>query len=441
LHGMGVLNGSNEEALAVAVKALQHPAAGVRKAAIEVLPKTPATLDAMVAANVFKDADLRVRLAATLALIDTPPVEAMGALLVDMADQEENISDLWLRHALVIASNLNSDAFQAAFRSRGLEENPALMNATLAQRLAYGPRLHTVNLRRTFGRQASTEAPEVMEKEILISGEVDRAGRGGAAPLSGMVAAQGNRTNGYGLYVLEDILYFHINQDGKVYQVKSAEPVPATFTFKAGLQKDGTMRLLVNEKEVATGKAAGLFKKDLDVPLRIGADMRKGMERIIHHPDSMFFLRAGLNNAKLELLGDILVKTEKGTVKVDQVIKLTTVKDIMKFNRELITAKAGTTIQIVLDNIDYMQHNLVLIHPNTLDKVGAAADQMVHDQDGAKMAYVPKMPEVIGATTLVNPGETYTLTVTLPATPGDYPYVCTFPGHWRMMNGILRVTP
>jgi azurin len=32
------------------------------------------------------------------------------------------------------------------------------------------------------------------------------------------------------------------------------------------------------------------------------------------------------------------------------------------------------------------------------------------------------------------------LTIKLPNVPGDYPYICTFPGHWRIMKGILRVT-
>jgi azurin len=41
---------------------------------------------------------------------------------------------------------------------------------------------------------------------------------------------------------------------------------------------------------------------------------------------------------------------------------------------------------------------------------------------------------------LINPGKNYTITFKVPATPGDYPYLCTFPGHWRTMNGILRVT-
>jgi azurin len=72
--------------------------------------------------------------------------------------------------------------------------------------------------------------------------------------------------------------------------------------------------------------------------------------------------------------------------------------------------------------------------------VGAAADKLAQDPNGAKMNYVPKIPEVLKATPLINPGGKYTLTIKLPDVPGDYPYVCTFPGHWRLMNGILRVT-
>jgi azurin len=106
----------------------------------------------------------------------------------------------------------------------------------------------------------------------------------------------------------------------------------------------------------------------------------------------------------------------------------------------LITAKAGTTIQIVLQNPDFMQHNLVVIKPKTMEKVGAAADLLAQDPNGAKMQYIPKMPEVIAATPLINPAGKFTLTIKVPAITGDYPYICTFPGHWRIMNGVMRVT-
>jgi putative membrane-bound dehydrogenase-like protein len=121
-------------------------------------------------------------------------------------------------------------------------------------------------------------------------------------------------------------------------------------------------------------------------------------------------------------------------------ITLKVVRDQMKFDQQLITAKAGTTIEIILDNPDFMQHNFVLIKPGTSNQVGAAADKLAQNADGAKLQYVPQMPEVLKATPLVNPGQKFTLTLKVPDRPGDYPYLCTFPGHWRIMNGVLRVT-
>lgn len=445
IHGLGGFDGSNTEAINVATNALKHPSAGVRRAAIQVLPRTETTYDALTIAGVFADPDLRVRLAAVLALVDIGPVSSMGELLVDMASREENVADLWLRHALVIASTVNSESFQAAFRSRGLDNNPALIDASLPQLLAFGPRLATTNLRRTFGRQQSTDAPEVAQREILVTADIERSTRPNAQgqpppPASGMIVAQGNRTNGYAVYMLDNQVYYQLNQNGKSYQVATTQAVPPKFSLKAALQKDGTMKLLINDELTGTAKTPGLFKKNLDLPLRIGSDLRKGNERIFNHPDSIFGLRASLSNAKLQTLADASVLPASASVKVDQVIYISTVKDVMKYDKQLITAKAGTTIQIVLQNVDFMQHNLLLIKPNALDKVGTAADQLAQDPNGVKMAYVPTMPEILASTPLVNPGDKYVLTVTLPSTPGDYPYVCTFPGHWRMMNGVLRLT-
>jgi azurin len=55
------------------------------------------------------------------------------------------------------------------------------------------------------------------------------------------------------------------------------------------------------------------------------------------------------------------------------------------------------------------------------------------------MHYVPNIPEVLFHTRLVNPQETVKLQFTAPQQPGDYPYVCTFPGHWSLMNGVMKV--
>ena len=46
---------------------------------------------------------------------------------------------------------------------------------------------------------------------------------------------------------------------------------------------------------------------------------------------------------------------------------------------------------------------------------------------------------IIAATRLLNHKETQVLEFTAPTTPGDYDYLCTFPGHWRMMRGVMKV--
>ena len=120
-------------------------------------------------------------------------------------------------------------------------------------------------------------------------------------------------------------------------------------------------------------------------------------------------------------------------------INLRVVENIMKYDKQLLTVKAGQKVIINFSNPDNMQHNLVIVQRGALEKVGAAADAMLQDPKAAAKNYVPKMPEVLHFTRLLNVDEEVTLQFTAPSQPGDYPFVCTFPGHWRIMNGILRV--
>jgi azurin len=113
---------------------------------------------------------------------------------------------------------------------------------------------------------------------------------------------------------------------------------------------------------------------------------------------------------------------------------------MMKFDKESFTVKAGQEVIIELENTDGMQHNMLIVQQGALETVGAAADAMLRDPNAAQKQYVPEIPEVLHATKLLNPEEIVTLRFTAPEEPGDYPFVCTFPGHWRMMNGIMKVT-
>lgn len=122
-----------------------------------------------------------------------------------------------------------------------------------------------------------------------------------------------------------------------------------------------------------------------------------------------------------------------------EVVRLKTVREEMRYDKKEFTVTAGKTIEIVLENPDAMQHNLVIGKPKSMEIIGAAADKLITAKDGADKGYVPSIPQVIAATPLVNPDQTYRLRFTAPATPGSYPFVCTFPGHWRIMNGVMNV--
>ena len=74
-----------------------------------------------------------------------------------------------------------------------------------------------------------------------------------------------------------------------------------------------------------------------------------------------------------------------------------------------------------------------------MEKIGKAADKMITDPEAAANHYIPNIPEVLFSTPLIQPNQTAKLKFTAPTKPGEYPYVCTFPGHWRLMNGTMMV--
>jgi azurin len=79
--------------------------------------------------------------------------------------------------------------------------------------------------------------------------------------------------------------------------------------------------------------------------------------------------------------------------------------------------------------------------PNSRELVGVIADMMQPTQlDGQGRAFVPANPAILGATKLVEAGQSARLKLTAPEAEGDYEYVCTFPGHWSVMWGRLVVT-
>ena len=122
------------------------------------------------------------------------------------------------------------------------------------------------------------------------------------------------------------------------------------------------------------------------------------------------------------------------------VLELSAVPQKLAFDKTELSVRAGAEVELVLKNPDQMQHNAVVGRPGSFERLGAAADALARSPNGAERGYVPTSADVIAATKLADPGETVRVRFTAPATPGEYPFVCTFPGHWRVMRGVLKVT-
>jgi len=256
LNGLGLLNGANEEALAVAEGALGHPSAGVRKAALQVLPLTSRSMVAIQKAGLLNDANLNTRLAAFLTIADMPANDDMGKFLSAALKVPQNANDYWLSRAIPIAM---------ATHVKGFGEETK--NANLAA--------------------------------------IDRA--------------------------------------------------------------------------------------------------------------------------------------NISTAKIDQTVKIAVVQNAMKYDTKTFTVKAGSMVEVDFSNLDFMQHNFLVLQKGSLEKVGAAADKLAQDPKGIEQNYIPKIPEVLFSTTLVEPQKSFKLKFRVPADAGDYPFICSFPGHWRIMNGIMKV--
>ena len=120
----------------------------------------------------------------------------------------------------------------------------------------------------------------------------------------------------------------------------------------------------------------------------------------------------------------------------DAVLTLGTLPGLLYDVTEM-TVRAGDRVKLIFDNQDDMPHNFLLVVPGAADKVGEAALKMGIRGPGRE--YVPDMPEVLSYTRLIEPGQADTIYFRVPTEPGLYEYVCTYPGHYLLMRGVLRV--
>jgi putative membrane-bound dehydrogenase-like protein len=136
LHGLGALDGSEPAATSAAVGALKHRSAGVRRNAVQVLPRREESVNAVLDAGLLSDADPHVRLAALLALADQAPSAAAARAVAAALDDEANVTDRWLVDGLTAAAATHAEPFLQAAARRHWSRPPRPAVLVLLERVA-----------------------------------------------------------------------------------------------------------------------------------------------------------------------------------------------------------------------------------------------------------------------------------------------------------------
>ncbi|MDX2045201.1 MAG: plastocyanin/azurin family copper-binding protein [Chitinophagaceae bacterium] len=120
----------------------------------------------------------------------------------------------------------------------------------------------------------------------------------------------------------------------------------------------------------------------------------------------------------------------------DQVLRIGT-RPGLKFDKTLLQVKAGSKVKLVFNNNDDMMHNVVITSPGAADDVAALALNM--GLKGQSLNYVPSTAKVLFYTALLQPNSSESIYFIAPDKPGDYIFVCTYPGHASVMRGVFKV--
>jgi putative membrane-bound dehydrogenase-like protein len=449
IHGLGALDGANPEAVAVAQRALNHPAAGVRKTALRVLLKTSESLAAILSAGSLTDENLNTRLAAFLALSELPPSEEAGRALYEVSKRADVVEDEWLPEALYIAAVRHAAGF---FDAHAADVGAAEF-ASLATRAARGD----------LGEFPDWSVPTLSE---------DDWGTAQVPAVRGRGAPQMGPFTGIAWYRRE--INLPANAAGKVAKLHLARPGNADITYINGTRVGATDNMqTVRQYDIP----AGLLKAGSNV-IAIRAESR-GRGGVFGQPDSVFIAGSGF---KVPLAGEWKHKVEEtweanqrrtfsGAIPLAQqllkhynpmemvlakgsdndgaaiadddanVVALTlgVIPGVNRFDKTTLTIKAGQRVRLTFKNTDDMQHNVVITERDSYETVEKQLNEMLSDPNAMSRGFIPESNLILHATPLVDAHQTATLTFTAPTTPGDYPFVCTFPGHWVTMRGILRV--
>lgn len=403
LHGLGLAGSENPDVMEAVAQAMYHPSSSVRRAAIMMLPRNHEMLEELINAGFFPtrdapgemgytlpvrfmfNADPKVKLEALLAVSEMPSDVRVGRALAEMIMVEENANDRWLRDAITIAAARNEVEFLEnillnRFNDEANEDfknNAATVVERIARHFAMGERPDL----QVAGMLLSLESADIVIGSTFLEGLTEEW--------------QDDRKP-----ILDEYLEEHLRE--------MAQNMPEEFREKLNVlaEKWGHPGLF----EPAVEEAAAVVQP---AEHHAHPEPSPATPRTVPYDEGASITAAD---------GDTLTVRSFGAD--------------LSYDVTEIRASAGAVITIRYDNTQSeMPHNVVFVFgEDDIYPVGMAALRAQHHE------YIPVDDEayskIFGYTRLARPGEAAYVTITVPP-PGSYPYICTYPGHFTMMQGRL----
>ncbi len=493
LKGLGALD---EQTLEVA---LTHPAPSMRKNGVQVMEHNEQSVAQILKFDLLNDKDLLVVMNALLNFSKSPMNAAAEQAFFDRMNKSTEVEDRWMPDAFAVVLNANGGKLMKKHLADRIKNSSATKTAVapmdhsmhqmgtapktqaakvegldlvitdikidpsspaVRERIAVTVEVKnqgSVDLKNEFfvpidlrfeGQGIKVDQLSRNFKEGIKAGETVSITKNINGPWVGNISFSTDIVGEYNLSARLD----KSNEIAEVNKKNNYFSRKVNFVRPADMNAFALERALRSYASIApVDSLVAIIKKSNTMDLQAKSSVIKAIsegwnyrnKQVKLKPADLAFMQTYQKNNSSERLNRLMeawgVNPADKVAADVKVIRIKTVREAMKYDVREFVVKPGQTVEIVIENPDAMQHNMVITKPGSLEKVGRAGDAMMKDEKGAEKNYVPALAEVLFSTPLINPGQSYKLRFKAPSAVGDYPYVCTFPGHWSLMNGVMKV--
>ena len=195
---------------------------------------------------------------------------------------------------------------------------------------------------------------------------------------------------------------------------------------------EGLLTVLIHSPEIRAQHAAQRVKYMWEIEGQLGAGAVVDMSHHAHMDHSAeAAIRASQDWRRQEPSPDPVMDGDT------LVIHIQTLKEQMKYDRRAFAVAPGMKVRLVFKNPDAMDHNLIMVQPGATAEIAMAS--MMLGAQGIEKDWTPESDKILFATEMLSIDEEDTIEFTAPTERAIYEYLCTYPGHWMLMNGVMHV--